>query len=125
MPGGWLDKGEEFAACARRELLEETGLDLGSAKSRTAPFVANNIDMDGVHSVTIFEHLKPTWTEDREAKIMEPDKCAEWRWCRVDELPSPLFPPLAALVSSHYWQREIAVTTMLGAFPAELEPGAE
>lgn len=41
-PGGALDPGEAFAACARRELLEETGLDLDCGSEiarRLAEFV--------------------------------------------------------------------------------------
>ena len=72
--------------------------------------MANNVNMDGVHSVTVFEHVKPMWREDKAPRIMEPDKCEEWRWCRVDQLPEPLFAPLAALVASPYWQDEVLAT---------------
>ena len=56
LPGGWLEKGEEFEAAAVRELEEETGLtveDLGPTRT-VAPFVSNNVMKgDGVHSVTV------------------------------------------------------------------------
>lgn len=56
LPGGWLEKGEEFAAAAVRELEEETGLtmaDLGPTRT-VVPFVSNNVMKgDGVHSVTV------------------------------------------------------------------------
>ena len=26
-----------------------------------------------------------------EAKVLEPEKCEEWKWCEIDNLPEPLF----------------------------------
>lgn len=37
-----------------------------------------------------------------EAKIMEPDKCEEWRWCDWNNLPSPLFIPIQNLLKQKY-----------------------
>ena len=49
-PGGHLEYSESFAACAAREALEETGLDVGDIKFLTA---TNDI-MEGKHYVTIY-----------------------------------------------------------------------
>ena len=105
LPGGWLEKGESFEACALREVEEETGLgggDVAAEGCEVLPFVSNNVDMDGVHSVTVF--VRATAVGAPTAEVREPHKCFEWRWhAAADPLPEPVFPPLAALVASPCW----------------------
>jgi 8-oxo-dGTP diphosphatase len=45
-----------------------------------------------------------------EAKVMEPDKCMEWQWFNMGNLPEPLFAPIRDIVNAHlygynYWER--------------------
>jgi 8-oxo-dGTP diphosphatase len=50
-PGGHLEYGESFAECAKREVLEETGLEVGNIKFLVA---TNDVFGEGKHYVTIF-----------------------------------------------------------------------
>jgi ADP-ribose pyrophosphatase YjhB (NUDIX family) len=50
-PGGHLEYGESFAETAAREVLEETGLEVGNIKFLTA---TNDVFGEGKHYVTIF-----------------------------------------------------------------------
>ncbi|MBT3720535.1 NUDIX domain-containing protein [archaeon] len=88
LPGGHLEFFETFEECAKRETLEEAGV------------ICDNINVLGVtndfhtkenkHYITIF--VKSNYISG-EVKIMEPDKCLEWKWVTFDDLPENLFLP--------------------------------
>ncbi|KAF2261561.1 hypothetical protein CC78DRAFT_347784 [Lojkania enalia] len=75
-PGGHLEYGESFAECARREVLEETGLEVGEIKFLTA---TNDVMEESKHYVTIFVTCVITG-EKKEPEPLEPHKCARWDW---------------------------------------------
>jgi 8-oxo-dGTP diphosphatase len=52
LPGGHLEFGEEWIECARREVLEETGLDVSACKMSF--FHATNDVFENKHYITIF-----------------------------------------------------------------------
>lgn len=91
-PGGHLAFGESTEDCARREVLEETGLTLSELCA--GPHVGNLFESVGRHYVTLFMLATPCGGEPR---TMEPDKCEGWSWFDWHDLPSPLFPPLESL----------------------------
>lgn len=96
-PGGHLEAGESWAACARREVLEETGLEL--AEPRFAA-VTNDVFVDeGKHYVTVFMSA-PALSND--ARRLEPDKCERWAWFAWAGLPNPLFLPIQNLLATGY-----------------------
>jgi ADP-ribose pyrophosphatase YjhB (NUDIX family)/catechol 2,3-dioxygenase-like lactoylglutathione lyase family enzyme len=97
LPGGNLDFGEAIERCAAREVLEETGLEITVASR--GPYTSDVFDDVGQHYVTVFVIAHAARGEPR---LCEPDKCAEWRWCRWKDLPAPLFPPLAQLHARGY-----------------------
>ena len=97
LPIGHLEFGESIEDCARREVLEETGLAIQSIVQ--GPYTNNFFAAEGKHYVTLFVTARcPTG----EPLVLEPNKCSTWQWFRWSELPQPLFPPLASLVHSGY-----------------------
>lgn len=91
-PGGHLEFGETVDACARREALEETGLRLTAI--REGPWTNDVFEKEAKHYLTAFVIAE---SAGGEPEIREPDKCDGWHWFRWDELPEPLFQPLATL----------------------------
>jgi 8-oxo-dGTP diphosphatase len=92
LPGGHLEHGESWAACAAREVLEETGLALTNLRHAT---VINSVDRPSAyHYVVIL--MTADAPPGAEPRNLEPDKCAGWAWHRWSEpLPAPVFRPLA------------------------------
>ncbi|MEB6335338.1 nucleotide triphosphate diphosphatase NUDT15 [Serratia rhizosphaerae] len=103
IPGGHLEAGESFERCAQREVAEETGLHIA-----TPQFVGvcNNLQTwreEGKHTVSI---CLVTAHPGGEAVLKEPEKCAEWRWCRPEALPEPHFE--ASRMAIYLWQHQLA-----------------
>ena len=73
MPGGKLEWGETFEEGAIREVREETGMELTSARV----ICINNDKNEFAHFITIglfSDNFKG------DPKVMEPDEIVEWRW---------------------------------------------
>lgn len=86
MPWGKLEFRESFKEGARREVQEETGLDLNDIEV----FCVNNDIVKDAHFVTI--SLISRDFEGR-PEVKEPDQIVEWKWFELDDLPSPLYFP--------------------------------
>jgi len=92
-PGGHLEMNESFEDCAKREVMEETGLNVEVVDEMR--IVTNDFFRDdGKHYVTISVRANYIGGE---ARVMEPDKCEEWRWFGWDEMPENLFVPIKNL----------------------------
>lgn len=97
-PGGALDPGEAYEAAARRELKEETGLDLDPG-SEVARRVVDFVTVEGApvtaderyFRVDIGEHeVDPALHTDLERRVMR-----SWRWFAPEELrrwPEAIYP---------------------------------
>jgi 8-oxo-dGTP diphosphatase len=90
--GGHLEFRETVEECAKRELLEETGLEATSVI--LGPWTNDVID-GNKHYVTLFAFVDAF---NGELGLKEPNKCEGWQWFDVTALPEPLFPPVAALI---------------------------
>ncbi len=98
-PGGKLDFGETPENCAIRETYEETGLKIKKSSIRKGPYTNDVSESRESHYITLY--FTAEW-ESGEAKVMEPEKCAEWRWFSWNNLPEPLFLPTRNLVKDGF-----------------------
>ena len=93
IPGGLIEADENVSKAAIRELAEETGIAAKYMTALVAPATLRGFDKSGGSQsyVTLYAHVHIPDT--CQAKITEPDKCAEWRWVSMmsPEWPGPLF----------------------------------
>lgn len=92
-PGGHLENGESLEECAKREVLEETNLEIGNIK--IGPLTNDIFKETKKHYITCFmlsNEIKGL------LKVLEPEKCESWQWFDLNNLPSPLFLPLQNLL---------------------------
>ncbi len=94
LPGGQMEVGESIEDCARREVLEETGLALKSIEQYG--FSNDILEDEQMHCVTLYVTAS---CPEGEAENREPNYCKQWRWFDSKRLPEPLFQPLATLLS--------------------------
>jgi len=92
-PGGHLEDNESPEATAKREVLEETGLEVNDLVP--SGFTFDHFEENNTHYLTLFYRCQ--WISGTPA-ILEKDKCREWRWCELNKLPEPLFKPVASLL---------------------------
>ncbi len=93
LPGGQLDFGESVEQCARREVIEETGLELSAF--RRVGFTDDIFHGEGIHCVTLYLAAR---CPEGEPENREPEYCKQWRWFEFDSLPQPLFLPLSSFL---------------------------
>ncbi|KAH1328021.1 hypothetical protein KXX16_008955 [Aspergillus fumigatus] len=87
-PGGHLEFGESFEACAVREVLEETGLSIHDVRFLTA---TNDVmEAEGKHYITVYvgARVREDKGQPQQPQIMEPEKCDEWRWISWEDVRS-------------------------------------
>jgi 8-oxo-dGTP diphosphatase len=96
-PGGHLEFKESIEDCARREVLEETGIKIKNLK--LGPYTNDIFEKEGKHYVTLYvtcDYSSGT------VQVMEPEKCEGWQWFKWSELPKPLFIPISNLLNLNF-----------------------
>ena len=85
-PGGHLEFNESIEACARREVLEETGIRIKNL--RYGPYTNDIFADENKHYVTLFV------TADYDSgtpMVKEPHKCEKWGWFQWPPNVQPCF----------------------------------
>ena len=86
LPGGHLEYKENMKEVARRELKEETDLEANSFEFVN---LINDTRQDEHYLQIGF--LAKGVDENIEPKLIEPDKCKEWQWFDLNNLPANIF----------------------------------
>lgn len=95
-PGGHLEFGETAIECARREVAEETGMQI--ANIRRGPYTEDLYLAENKHYITLI--LIADWLAG-EPIVLEPQKCERWDWFEWNNLPQPLFKTFANLAENN------------------------
>src|SRR5262245_30352937 len=87
-PGGHIEFGESVEQGARREVREETGLEIADLKLLSVGnYVFKREDGERHYIDVDFICEAPAG----EPQLAEPEKCVGWDWYDLDDLPQPLF----------------------------------
>ncbi len=84
-PGGHLEYMESFEECAKREVREETGMEITNIQFVR---IMNLKDYAPKHYIDI--GLKADW-KSGEPKVLESEKVERWDWYDPNDLPQPQF----------------------------------
>jgi len=97
MPAGHIEKVESVFECAKRELLEETGIKSDEFEIKCVrllkPYEINGAKADPYVAFCV---VVKNWKG--EPQNMEPEKNEGWEWYNLENLPKPLFPPIEMLL---------------------------
>ena len=94
LPGGKQEYFETFFECAKREVKEETNIEIGELKLFGA---ADDIQPDR-HYITLHIIAKK---HSGELKVMEPTKEDRWEWFDLDKLPHNLYSPSKKFIEEY------------------------
>lgn len=100
LPGGKQEYGETFFEGAKREVKEETNLDVDDLEMFS---IADDIQPDR-HFITI--HVI-AHKHSGELKVMEPTKEDEWKWFDLDNLPEKIYSPSKKFIEEYLGRRMV------------------
>jgi len=95
-PGGHLEFFETLEDCAKREVLEETGIEVRNLQKFT--YTNDVFPIEQKHYITCF--VKADYASG-DVRVIEPDKCEEWKWFSWGEFPEPIFTSLQNLLKEN------------------------
>ena len=101
LPGGWLEKYEEFEDTASRELFEETNLKLDKKRFKHIITLNCLYLKDDYHSLSVVMYAEIAGDERDEIYNKEPSKCKGWFWTTIEECRKyyqKLFYPLRTML---------------------------
>ncbi len=102
VPGGKPEKNESLVDAAIRETWEETGIHI---TPRMLEFVADTYDYaNGVRYVNTHYRVNGI---NMMPSVIEPDKCAEWRWFDMNNLPQNLFWSVKNLINQKVFAERV------------------
>ncbi|MHC5256238.1 NUDIX hydrolase [Streptomyces sp. UC4497] len=87
LPAGHRESGESALACVVRESAEEAGLTIAASDLQLA-HTLDLLDPDRPISRIQMFFTASRWSG--EPRVLEPDRCTQWRWWPLDALPEPL-----------------------------------
>lgn len=94
VPGGKLEDGETVFSTARREVFEETGVEIDALK-----FVGVTLDHFPEQNKLFVSFHIIAKIRNGTPRVMEPDKTStSWTWFKFEDLPRPLFAPMHKLI---------------------------
>lgn len=94
-PGGHLEYMESFEECARRETLEESGVEIENIRFL---FLGNLKKYAPKHYIQI--QFVADW-KSGEPEVREPDKMDAWGWHPIDDIPEPRFAMIPQTIESY------------------------
>ncbi len=98
LPGGHLEFNERLADTMCREALEELGAVIKPEQLKLVSVVDDLQPENGIHYIHVtFEQEDPEW----EPRVMEQDRCEEWRYFPLANLPKNFFPPHAGIIANY------------------------
>ena len=92
--GGHLEYLESFEDCARREAMEEAGIEI---ENITFLQVMNMTAYAPAHYVDVGLRAE---LKSGTPKVLEPNKCENWEWFDLDKLPENLFASVQKYIES-------------------------
>jgi len=96
MPGGKLEFGEKLFDNGKRETKEETGLDVDIIGVISVADELRYLS-EGKHYFNVGMLAK---YKGGEPKVAEPDKCKEWQWFSLDDLPEKILEGSELIINS-------------------------
>ena len=97
-PGGHLEFGDTVFETAQREVEEETGLVVRDFELISVSDDLRYIETDNKHYLTL--GVKAAYVGG-EPQVMEPQKCEEWRWFSLDDLPGKMLEGTALIIRNY------------------------